>query len=142
MRTAWLRWRELTVGERLTLLEALFLMPLAGILLRLFRYQAVLSSLRRVTPVRKRRSGRWTKDETRRMGELVNIAAWRGAYEATCLRRSMVLWWMLRRRGIDSSVRIGVRMEDDALLSHAWVEWEDTVLNDVPDVGERYKVIM
>ena len=76
------------------------------------------------------------------MGELVNTAAWRGLYDATCLRRSLVLWWLLRRRGIDSALRIGVRMEDGEFMSHAWVEWQDTVLNDTPDVGQRFMAVL
>lgn len=141
MKEAWLRWMELTVRERLTLLQAVMLLPLVGLMLRLFRYQAVFSALQRVTPLRVRRSQAVTVPGAKRTAELVNIAAWRGVYEATCLRRSMTLWWMLRRRGIDSNVRIGVSIEDE-FASHAWVEMEDVVLNDAADVRERYTVIM
>ena len=141
MRTAWLRWRELTIKERFILLQALFLLPVAGVLLRFFRYQALHAKLKRLTPLRDQRK-QIDLLEARRMGELVNTAAWRGLYDATCLRRSLVLWWLLRRRGIDSALRIGVRMEDGEFMSHAWVEWQDTVLNDTPDVGQRFMAVL
>ena len=39
----------------------------------------------------------------------------------TCLPRSLTLWWLLRRHGIESELRIGVRTDDERLLAHAWV---------------------
>jgi hypothetical protein len=142
MRTAWLRWWELTTRERLILLQALALLPVAGILLHFFRYQTLYAKLQRLTPLRAQGPMPIDLDQARRLGQLVNIAAWRGLYDATCLRRSLLLWWMLRRRGIDSTLRIGVRMEDGEFMSHAWVEWQDTVLNDAPDVGQRFMTML
>ena len=142
MRSALQRWMKLSIGERLTFLQALFLLPLAGLLLRFGRYQSVLSALQKVTPLKERRSKVDPMREARRTAELVSAAAWRGLYDATCLRRSLVLWWMLRRRGIDSQLRIGARMEGDNFAAHAWVEYENTVLNDSPDVGTRYAIFL
>ena len=132
---------ELSISERLIFLQALLLLPLAGLVLRFSRYQSVLSTLQRATPLKDRRSGVDPLPEALRTAKLVNAAAWRGLYDATCLRRSLVLWWLLRRRGIDSNVRIGARKEAGEFYSHAWVEYEDTVLNDAPDVRSRYVVI-
>jgi len=41
---------------------------------------------------------------------------------ATCLRESLVLYAMLRRRGLSPRLRIGVARQTDALLAHAWIE--------------------
>ena len=142
MRRAWQRWRELTIKERLILLEALLLMPLAGLLLRLLRYQKVLHGLQRLTPLGRRQPDEVAAEELKRVGELVNIAAWRGVYTATCLRRSLVLWWLLRRRGFDSQVRIGIRKNGGEFTSHAWVEWEGVVINDTADIADLYIVVM
>jgi hypothetical protein len=141
VKRAWLRWRQLTVRERFTLLEAMALMPAAEILLRSFRYHALLSFLERATPLGTRRAG-MSMARSRKMGELANIAAWRGAYKVTCLRRSLVLWWMLRRRGVDSQIRIGVRMENDEFASHAWVERGGIVLNDAQNISSWYTVLL
>ena len=43
-------------------------------------------------------------------------------WPSTCLRRSLVLTALLRRRGLSANVRFGVRREADLLLAHAWVE--------------------
>ena len=138
MKFALQRWMELSIGERLTFLQALFLLPLADLVLRFGRYQSVLSALQKITPLRERSSKVDPLREARRTAELVNAAAWRGLYDATCLRRSLVLWWMLRRRSIDSQLRIGARMDGENFSAHAWVEYQDTVLNDSPDVPNQY----
>jgi Transglutaminase-like superfamily len=49
----------------------------------------------------------------------------------TCLPRSLTLWWLLRRHGVESELRIGVRSEGERIVAHAWVVCHDTV------VGER-----
>jgi hypothetical protein len=136
------RWRALSLDERLTFLQALLLLPIAGLVLRLARYQSILSVLQRITPLKEWSSPAEPLPEAQRMAAMVNAAAWRAPYEATCLRRSLLLWWLLRRRGLESSVRIGVRIEAGAFYSHAWVEFEDTVLNDAPDVRTRYATIL
>ena len=138
MRYALQRWMELSISERLTFLQALFLLPLAGLVLRFGRYQSVFSVLLKVTPLKERRSTADPLREARRTAELVNAAVRRGPYDATCLRRSLVLWWLLRRRGIDSRLRIGARTDGDNFSAHAWVEYQDDVLNDSPDVRTQY----
>jgi hypothetical protein len=41
---------------------------------------------------------------------------------ATCLRESLVLYALLRRRGAAPTFRIGIRKNGTALAAHAWVE--------------------
>jgi hypothetical protein len=72
------------------------------------------------------------------MARLVDAAARRGPYSATCLPRSLTLWWLLRRRGIDSYLRIGVRKAAGRIEAHAWVELRGLVLNDQGDVSQRF----
>ena len=54
---------------------------------------------------------------------MVNAAAWRSLYDATCLRRSLVLWWLLRswrrgtlRRGL-SGVGLSLGYDDNVTLA-------------------------
>lgn len=46
-----------------------------------------------------------------------------------CLQSALVLQELLRRRGAAGRVRIGSRLDDDRLQSHAWVEVGDYVLD-------------
>jgi len=55
-----------------------------------------------------------------------------------CLRRSLAQQRLLRRRNIPSRLHIGVRKGDQGLEAHAWLSSGHRILNDAPDVTERY----
>src|SRR5688500_7228752 len=55
-----------------------------------------------------------------------------------CLPRSLSLWRMLRRRGIDAVVRIGAKMTGRRLDGHAWVEVGGVVVNDRADIAREF----
>jgi hypothetical protein len=52
-------------------------------------------------------------------------------FHPNCLEQSLVLWWLLRRRGIAADLCIGARKDSDRFEAHAWVEFDSQVLNDV-----------
>ncbi len=56
-------------------------------------------------------------------------------FHASCLEQSLVLWWLLSRRGIPVELRIGARKEAGRFEAHAWVEAGSLVLN---DTGEAH----
>ena len=53
-----------------------------------------------------------------------------------CLQRSAVTTYLLRRRGIDAHMVVGVRAMP--FLAHAWVEVQGRVVNDFPRVKTFY----
>ncbi len=57
---------------------------------------------------------------------------------SACLGRSLTLWWLLARRGIETRLLFGVRKEGAELAAHAWLEYEQRPLNDRGDVDQRY----
>lgn len=69
---------------------------------------------------------------------LVAAAARRLPLPRNCLRESMVLWWLLLRKGIRSELRFGGRRVQERFEAHAWVEFEGCVLNDTDDVARRF----
>jgi hypothetical protein len=58
---------------------------------------------------------------------------------AECLERSIVLFYLLRRRGVPVSMRIGVH--PDPFVAHAWVTCHGTPLNEVDEHLEHYNVV-
>jgi Transglutaminase-like superfamily len=54
---------------------------------------------------------------------------------STCLEQSLVLCWMLRRRGMSPVLRVGARKDADRLEAHAWVEIDGIALGD--DAGQH-----
>ena len=64
------------------------------------------------------------------MVRMVRAAVHHGVGRPSCLEESLVLWWLLGRRGIASQLRIGIRKEDAKFEAHAWVELEGAALNE------------
>ena len=73
------------------------------------------------------------------IARMVSVAARHGIYRANCLKQSLVLWWLLGRRGIPSEIKIGVNKEGAGPLNaHAWVECDGQALNDSEDGRQRF----
>lgn len=129
------QFRALSHAEQRTLLAAATWMPVFWLGLRVLglpRFQARLERARK--PI----CSAITLPEVQALGELVNIAARHTLGSRTCLTRSLLLGWLLRRRGVESQLRIGVRLRGGALDAHAWVECEGVPVNDSPDVSAQF----
>jgi len=75
-------------------------------------------------------------DESARVISRMEAAAARNLFFATnCLEQSLVLWWLLRLRGIGAELRIGARKDSGRFEAHSWVEFDGRVLN---DAGEEH----
>ena len=125
---------DLPAADRRILIKAALLMPavrLAILLAGLARVMAWIDSAAVA-----RREG--TLQEVRTLARLVNIAATHVPLGATCLTRSVLLRWLLLRRGIDAQLRIGVRLAQGGLEAHAWVEFQGQLVNDRAEVCEAF----
>ena len=130
-----LQFHNLEAIQKRTLLAAWLWLPLFWLSLRVLglpRFQAWLLK----APARPALS--LTLPVIRALGEAVNIAARHTLFPATCLTRSLLLVWLLRRRNVVSKLRIGVRLTQGMLDAHAWVECEGVPVNDSPDVNAQF----
>jgi hypothetical protein len=71
--------------------------------------------------------------EVNRIARVSSGAARRLFFRPTCLERSIGLWWVLRRRGIEAEIHIGGRKSGVRFEAHAWVKCAGTVLSDAND---------
>ncbi|MEO8697541.1 MAG: lasso peptide biosynthesis B2 protein [Acidimicrobiales bacterium] len=62
----------------------------------------------------------------------VDAVARRLPVRSRCLPRSLALWTMLQRAGIDATLRIGLRTDGSA-EAHAWVEHRGSALGELVD---------
>jgi transglutaminase superfamily protein len=69
-------------------------------------------------------------DSVARIAQMELAVASHLPFRTNCLEQSLVLLWLLRRRGIPAELRIGARKESNRFQAHAWVEFDGTVLND------------
>ncbi|MDQ1729693.1 MAG: hypothetical protein QOD33_1818 [Pyrinomonadaceae bacterium] len=63
------------------------------------------------------------------IARLVRVAAERGPCRARCLPQSLVLHWLLQRRGVASRIVFGARKADEQMQAHAWVEVNGVTLS-------------
>jgi hypothetical protein len=137
------RWRGLAPRERRLLLQLTLLLPLIGLALNLLGYRRTHDALGRAIPQRtsapRRAPAESPAEIARLIARLVSIAARHGPYRASCLRQSLALWWLLRRRGIAADLRIGVRREQNRVEAHAWVEYNDEALSDAGSTSGTYE---
>ena len=123
-------WRALSWADRWRLLAMmLFGLPAISACLRLRGYVRTRSWLERISTTDRRRAAtRDDLDAALALANLASIAGRHGPFPATCLRQSLMIHWVLRRRGLSSELMIGVRKQDDKVDAHAWVELDGHAL--------------
>jgi hypothetical protein len=123
------------------LIQAFFLLPLAALALGLLgarRWQSALAGRACIDETPAGSQVEIAVHQAQLTTRMVRAAGWHGPYRANCLQQSIILCWFLRRQGIKSHLRIGVRKEGSRLEAHAWVEFLGVPLNESDDVRQRF----
>ncbi len=125
------------------LLSSLVLLPLTAIALRLTSFKWCQAALavkgQNADGFTDREGSEEVARRARSLARMVRVAARRGPYRANCLPQSLVLWWLLKRQGITSHLRIGVRKGTPEFEAHAWVELNGVALNEAANLHDRFK---
>ncbi|NKB18796.1 MAG: lasso peptide biosynthesis B2 protein [Pseudanabaena sp. CRU_2_10] len=129
---------RLSWQERALLLQALVLLPFVALCLHILGMGRTQYALAKLCPhaILQSPESLWPQVET--TARMVAIAAHYSGFWANCLKRSLVLWYLLRRQGIVSELRIGVQQGGVEFQAHAWVEYQNIVLNDTPNVRQHF----
>lgn len=114
------RFRALPARERKATEAALFALGLTVLALKMLGLKRTLSALGRVPrPAHAPPSG--TRDPGLHV-RAVDRAA-KGLGGGTCLSKSLALHALLRRQGIDTRLRLGIRKDPETgIHAHAWLE--------------------
>lgn len=137
----WRKFHQLSWLERWLLVQALLLLPLMALALRLLGFRRLQIALVNLTSINCMLVSNKTQAALAQAYSTVRIvrAAVRyGPYHANCLQHSLTLWWLLRCQGIESDLRIGVRKEASRFEAHAWVDYLGFTLNDSSDIHQRF----
>ncbi len=135
------RFQRLSGRDRWLVVQGMVLLPLTALALRLVGFQRCKAALSRLAPRAETAvAGRSVAsiEQAQQVARMVQAASRHGLRRANCLEQSLVLWWMLLRRGVPAGLRIGVRKAEGCVNAHAWVELGGVVLNDTEDVHQRY----
>jgi hypothetical protein len=130
-----IRFGSLTAAQKGTLAKCALLLPVIWVRLRM---QGLAQVQARLNAARVIGEGAMSVGEVKALAELVNAAARVHPFPATCLTRSLMLVWLLHRRGIRSELRLGARIAEGKLDGHAWVEYAGVPVNDDPQVAGSF----
>jgi len=126
-----------TWGERWLVLPTLFWLTLIDWALRRFGFQRTARALARHSRLAERTSAPPLPVVWRWAGVMVFANRRVKLHPAACLAESMTLWFLLRRRGADARLQVGVRTLT-GFESHAWVTYQGVTLNDFEDAVAIY----
>ena len=132
------RFSALDPAAQSLFLRATFLLPFVSLSLRWHGFRATQSFLQKLLSLTAaERDSSLAAERLALTAHLVNSADRYGLIHASCLAKSLTLWWLLERQGIASDLRIGVRKENRKFEAHAWVERDGAALNE-PDEHHRH----
>ncbi|MDH7569867.1 MAG: lasso peptide biosynthesis B2 protein, partial [Armatimonadota bacterium] len=128
-----LSWRE-----RWVLIEAWWLLFVVELALRTLPYgwvdRAFSCRSAHVSPG----EGAEVRAAVESLLRLVRQAARHHPCRPLCLRQALVARFLLGRRGIPVTVRMGVRKESGTLAAHAWVEYEGHPVGEPQETYQRF----
>ena len=132
MMARWQKFWRLSGYERGIALEAAggLLATWLGLRLAGFRrWKSVLAHLAPSANTTARQQTASQRESAEVVARMAKAAARNVFFCTNCLEQSLVLWWLLRRRGIAAELRIGARKEFERFEAHAWVEVDSAALN-------------
>ena len=136
----WRVFRSMDRADRIILMEALMLPVAISWGFRLLGVSRTQAWLRRCASVRV--AGDPFRDNPRR-GIVSALRAQRLVKRkvgigGTCLVRSLTLWTMLLRRGVETHLRVGIRKTAGKFEAHAWMELDGEPVNESIEVVRTY----
>ncbi len=134
----WRTWRTLSKQERSLFLQALVLLPFVALSLQLWGLKRTQAALMRLPQPDLSAPSKTQVPLILTTVKMVQIATRYSRRWTTCLKKSLVLWYLLRCQGIDAQLQIGVRLEQGQFQAHAWVEYQGYVVGDRQDVRQHY----
>ncbi|MGB7443771.1 MAG: lasso peptide biosynthesis B2 protein, partial [Coleofasciculaceae cyanobacterium] len=130
-------WKKLSLYENYLLLQALTLLPLLALSLKLLGFKRTQAILSNFLPPELYSDAPSSSAAILPIVKIVKIATKYYSW-ATCLKKSLVLWYLLRRQGIAAELQIGTRFEQGEFQAHAWVEYQGCVVGDRQGVKQHF----
>lgn len=124
------RFRTLSPDERWLLAQLACAVPVIEIGLRVMGFKRMDRLLTWAVP----QSPPEPRRLVRRTERLAHLAARRWPWTGRCLARALALRLVLRRRGVVTDLRIGVRWREHRFESHAWIEYQGQALVSTSDL--------
>jgi len=122
------RYRALDPEARRLFRRAALLLPWIRVSLRLRGFSPTFAALQQRANSAPTTSDT-ANDPVSKTNRMIHAAARYSLMRHTCLEESLCLWYLLRKQGVTSQLRIGVRKENGKFEAHAWVECNGQAVN-------------
>ena len=66
--------------------------------------------------------------DPQQLAYLVGLASHYHILNSTCLEKALILYGLLRRRGIEAHLRIGTMLNEAGFQAHAWIEYHGSII--------------
>jgi hypothetical protein len=133
------RFRALDRPAQKMFLRALVMLPIVSASLKALGFRATQTALGKfLSPPNSEQNPDFVQTRIVLAAHMVNSAGRHGLVQASCLAKSLTLWWLLGRQGIASQLRIGIRKENGKFEAHAWVERDGVAVNEPDDHHRHY----
>ena len=127
--------QPLSQPEKWLAFKAFFILQTFNLAIRLRGFRPLYQRLLRASRARALSAAGLTPQQVKRLGGVVGVANHRiRLLHVACLPESLTTWWLLRRRGVDAQMWLGVRKVDQSLTGHAWVEYQGRVISGDPEL--------
>jgi hypothetical protein len=135
---------KLSPRERVIVAQLIFFSSAATVALRLVRLPRLIRFITRyaLKPWARRLPIYHDGVDARRLAHLVDLATTVTHGHGRCLARSLALFWLLKARGEQPELLIGVRKEATALRSHAWIVSQGTVMSDSQELTTSFAPLL
>ena len=134
---------ELSPLQWWIILVAIFTLPMIALSLKLSGFKQTKKRMSRFSPnsVSDIPVSEDDISRARLISHSVAIAGNHSLFKANCLKQSLLLWWLLARRGITTEIQFGSQMKsEEDFGAHAWVELDGETIIDTPEIRQQFEV--
>ena len=114
---------ELSRSDWFQLVNITFLIFAIRSALRLLRFRNISRLFHK-----KAASESGISQDPQHLAYLVGLASRYHILNPTCLEKALVLYGLLRRRGIEARLRIGTMLNEVGFQAHAWIEYHGSII--------------
>jgi hypothetical protein len=130
---------QISASEWLLVIQAMGWFAVVEFGLRVLKLKTLLALLQNDRRTEREGCER-TPTSPERVGYCVEVASRLHPLRPTCLKKALVLFALLARRGVKARVVVGTAKSDGKLDAHAWIEHEGRVILGGP-ARERYSTL-
>lgn len=84
----------------------------------------------------------YSHEKIEKLCYLVRLSCQYHFCRAQCLHYALVAYYLLRQRGVEVDLCIGVRREGSDMAAHAWLEFEGRAIQESPETQKTYLLLM